>query len=311
MAKSLNLLWLLSASSLEDPFCLMEVCAAVRQGVPVIPIRLAGKGMPQLEAPIWPAIKETPTRDAPGHEHSIDVIETSGGSINHRGGDAGVAEDGQELELRADGNSAAGGRLISSTETDTNDVDGIIHPGPRLDRHATDAFYAQLAQRLPKSAQEELHRNRFLVKDVFAAVRACFERVGGAEFGASAVVGVWAAAKILKATSRQPPASNLQPAVFNLSEANSSHREVLGELIGLGSRASGRNAQGRERKRSQWNWELLPETAAQAGRVRGNKAVPWRTEDEISELIREEGAEADDLAGEVCLREGCVSFRVN
>lgn len=324
VAKSLNVLWLLSASSLEDPFCLMEVCAAVRQGVPVIPIRLAGKGMRPLEAPIWPSIKMlTPAAPEQDHHsmslaensdgsvhhgdgHSVSLAESSDGGDNHAGGGTDVAGvDGREAGSQGDGGSTGGSRLLSSSTTVTRggDIDGTSQRGrPRLDRHASDAFYAQLAQRLPRSAQAELHRNRFLVRDVFAAVRACFESVeGAAEIGAKGGAvggGVWAAAESLrKSTSRQPASNHTEePAIFNLSGAHASHSKVLGELVGSGSSRAGK--EDRDARRAPWNWERLPESAAQAGRVRGSKAVPWRTEEEVSEIIREEGAEADDLAGE-------------
>ena len=186
-----------------------------------------------------------------------------------------------------------------------NDLDGTNQRGPRLDRRTTDAFYAQLSQRLPKSTQAELHRNRFLVKDAFAAVRASFESVESAEVRAKAVDGVWeAAASLKKTTSRpeSPASSHTEPAIFNPSEAYVNHSKVLGELVGLDSRTARRGKVGREARRAPWNWERLPESAAQAGRVRGSKAVPWRTDEEVSELIREESAEADDLAGKCYIR---------
>ena len=46
--RSLNVVWLLSAGSLDDPVCFMEACNAVRHSLPVFPVRLTGKGIHSL-----------------------------------------------------------------------------------------------------------------------------------------------------------------------------------------------------------------------------------------------------------------------
>ncbi|CAN0075851.1 unnamed protein product [Sphacelaria rigidula] len=52
----------------------------------------------------------------------------------------------------------------------------------------------------------------------------------------------------------------------------------------------------RSKGRAAWNWERLPQTAEQVGRMRGSEAVPWRKDEELLELIKQEQAETDELA---------------
>lgn len=47
-----------------------------------------------------------------------------------------------------------------------------------------------------------------------------------------------------------------------------------------------------------WNWDRRPRDAPQTKRIRGTEVVPWRTDEELDQLIREECTETDDLAGE-------------
>lgn len=239
----------------------------MRQGTPVIPVRLAGDGMRPLNLPIWGySIAAKPSRSAAGA--AVESVSNAN--------DGG----GHELSKREGNKKTA----IETRERET-----------RLRRRAADGFYAQLAQRLPKPVQVELHRNNFLVKDVIAAVRACFESAeensGGPEH------------ELAGATSTKPDGAN--PPVFDVSAQPVDHEKVLTALVGANRRETGEEgaagvAAHEERKElaSLWNWEQIPRTAPLAGRARVTDAVPWRTEEETSEMIRMEGAEADDLAGE-------------
>lgn len=272
VARSLNVVWLISNGSLEDPLCLMEVCAAVRQGTPVLPVRLAGDGMRPLNLPIWGySIATKPSRSA---------ASATANSVPN-------ADDG--------GRDAGGGHELTKRGGNDKTAADARERAARLRRRAADGFYAQVAQRLPKPVQVELHRNNFLVKDVIAAVRACFESAeensGGPELSFAGAI------------SAKPEGAN--PPIFDVSAQRVDHNKVLTALVGGNHRETGEgDAEGtaaREEKKelpSLWNWEQIPRTAPLAGRARVTDAVPWRTEEETLEMIRMENAEADDLAGE-------------
>lgn len=287
VAQSLNVVWLISNGSLEDPLCLMEVCAAVRQGTPVLPVRLAGVGMRPLNLPIWGyPIAAKPPRSAAGA--TVDPKSSSNSTCLTADSLPNDNDNGRDASGEHE-QAAAGADEASITAIETKER------ASRLRRRAADGFYAQLAHRLPKPVQVELHRNNFLVKDVIAAVRACFEsaeETGGGTGYASAA-----------ATGTKPNGAN--PPTFDLSAQPVDHEEVLTTVVGANRRRTGEEgaagAAGREKRKelsSSWNWEQIPRTAPLAGRARVNDAVPWRTEEETSEMIRMEDAEADDLAGE-------------
>lgn len=256
----------------------MEVCTAVRQGTPVLPVRLAGDGMRPLNLPIWGYSIAT---KSPHSAAGATVDPKSSSNIPN------VADSGRDVrgkhELAAGGGKGASKTAIGARERVT-----------RLRRRAAEDFYVQLAQRLPKPVQVELHRNNFLVKDVIAAVRACFEGVEEAAAGPEhAFAG---------AISAKPDGAN--PPIFDLSAQPADHEKVLTALVGANRRKTkeegATGVAGREERKelSLWNWEQIPRTAPLAGRARVADAVPWRTEEETLEMIRIENAEADDLAGE-------------
>lgn len=300
VAQSLNVLWLISAGSLEDPFCLMEVCAAVRQGTPVIPVRLAGAKMRPLNLPIWPY------SIAAKSSHSVaagaDVV------------DDGNAKSSNNKTFPTDDNlpNANGCDRDTSRHDDSRIEHGLATAGSgddtytaaetrerarRLRRRAADGFYQKLAQRLPKPVQTELHNNRFLVKDVLAAVRVCFESVEEGDGNTGQVPA-------LQSVKAAAAPSNPKPLVFDLSAPPADHERIINALMGVNCRKKGERGgadavdhqQGRGFS-SPWNWEQVPRNAPLAGRARVNDAVPWRTDEEISEMVRMENAEADDLAG--------------
>lgn len=315
----MNLIWLLSASSLDDPYCLMEVCAAVRHGIPVFPIRLRGAGVRPLDLSVWREESNVSPHDAA--ETFCDVTKgADGGNLLAKSGRDGVVP----------GNGRGDGR-----DNDARRGSGDV-TRKRVRRRQLDLFYAQFARALPKATQEELHRNRFLVRDVIAGVRSClkfggFDEGGGGgdsviveaplarkhaevsstsgEEGESPII-VGENATTLNATRASvliaPP-----PRTFNMSEI-SSHQGVLADLVGIVSivrKEDNQDAEAvtkagslqRKREGAAWNWgERLPEISDNAGRrMRSTEAVPWRTDEELSELIRQERAEADDLAGGV------------
>eukprot|EP00903_Cladosiphon_okamuranus_P006843 g6665.t1 len=284
VAQSLNVIWLISDGSLEDPLCLMEVCAAVRQGTPVLPVRLAGDGTRPLNLPIWGySIATKPPRTSAGAtvksgSSSNSTCRTTDAMPNATDSDRDVGGE-QELDT---------GRGIDKTATERKER------AARLRQRTADEFYTRLAQRLPKPIQAELHRNNFLVKDVIAAVRTCFESAEEA--------GVDPEHAFAGAVNARPDGAN--PPIFDLSAPPVDHETMLTALVGVNRRKKGEEgvagvADRLERKEVTplWNWEQIPRTAPLAGRARVNDAVPWRTEEETLELIRMEEAEADDLAG--------------
>lgn len=285
MAQSLNVVWLISDGSLEDPLCLMEVCAAVRQGTPVLPVRLAGNGMRPLNLPIWGySIASKPPRSAAGA--TIDPKSSDNSTCRTTDVKANATDGGRnasgEQEL-----DTGGGNDKTAIETRERAV--------RLRRRAADGFYTQLAQRLPKPIQVELHRNNFLVKDVIAAVRASFE---SAEETSADPEHACAGGISARSDEANPP-------IFDLSAPPVDHETMLAALVGANRREPGEEGaagvtdrQKRKELSPLWNWEQIPRTAPLAGRARVNDAVPWRIEEETLEMIRMEEAEADDLAGE-------------
>lgn len=270
----------------------------------------------------------------------------------------------QLFEASPDG-GRSGGEKPRSKDND-NDVAKGKDERRRLAsrRRELDRFYARIAGGLPKATQEELHRNRFLVRDVIAAVRSCFETGGFGvqergdhrnfeaattekatpdaegqvdeqgentkldvrkstqkERNKAATIGTeqsidsaeggeklnWGSQMITEAPRPFHPTTTstvlLAPAprTFNLA-VPSSHQAVLDSLLGIvreikASNDKSRGVVVRQRAGAAWNWERLPQTAANAGCMRGMEAVPWRTDEEISELIKQEKAQADDLAG--------------
>lgn len=282
MAKSLNVLWLISAGSLEDPFCLMEVCAAVRQGTPVLPVRLAGVGMKPLNLPIWAfSIATKSSRSAAGDKGHSSISNEAAGKTNSSQAADGLGVDaggGHELAV------VGGDEVKTAAETSEK--------ARRLRRRAADGFYAQLAQRLPKPVQVELHRNNFLVKDVIAAVRACFE---------SAAEETDISPDKRKVASASCP----RPPVYDLSTPPSDQDKVLAALVGTDRPKKRQEGAADDADREEgtgppllWNWEQIPRNAPLAGRASVNDVVPWRTTEETAEMIKMENAEADDLAGE-------------
>ena len=278
VAKSLNVLWLISAGSLEDPFCLMEVCAAVRQGTPVLPVRLAGIGIKPLNLPIWPrSIASKSSRSKADDNKDASGGETPGTA--NRSPAADGSGGGHELS------TAVGGNEVDTTAESREKT-------RRLRRRAADGFYAQLAQRLPKPVQVELHRNNFLVKDVIAAVRACFE---GAEENDN----------LPPAKKTVARASDPKPPIYDLSSLPSDQENILSALVGADRPKRGQAGVVDDADREEgsgplllWNWERVPRNAPIVGRSHVNDVVPWRTNEETSEMIKMENAEADDLAGE-------------
>lgn len=275
----------------------MEVCAAVRQGTPVIPVRLAGAGMRPLNLPIWPysitakSSKSTADADAKLSNNKTSPTDDSLPNANSFDGNTS-GHDPSGLERRLD---TAGGSSDANTPAETRER------ARRLRRRAADGFYLKLAQRLPKPVQAELHRNNFLVKDVLAAVRVCFESAeesgGDSGLGPAGTIGT----QSVKAAAE---ALNPKPWIFDLSARSVDHEKVISALLGVDCRKSGEGGvvddvdhrEGRV-SWSPWNWEQPPRNAPLAGRARLNDAVPWRTAEEISEMMGMENAEADDLAG--------------
>lgn len=265
----------------------MEVCAAVRQGVPVLPIRLAGPGVPPLNVPIWSPVKQAEP-DEQG-KSTPPPKEDMNASAKHIHGGSGSKLAGADNESQSDAASRGIGGAVAQ----------------RAKVRALDAFYVQFSQGLPKSVQEELHRNRFVVKDVIAAVRTCFERaedfgVGGLAAGAaeSPKPAPFADPRSLEAAVSNPRSLPTVPAppTFNLSAPSTHQDKLLDHLVGVGPIKPG-GGLNREVRVAQWNWETIPRNEKQAGRLHRKEAVPWRTDEEVSELIRAECAEADDLAG--------------
>lgn len=301
VAKSLNVLWLVSASSLEDPFCLMEVCAAVRQGTPVLPVRLAGAGMRPLNLPIWAySIVAKPSQSTAAAAADADAAVADADA---------KASNKNKISPTTDTSGGVENRLATAGGDDTNAAAETRERACRLRRRAADGFYVQLAQRLPKSVQAEFHRNNFLVKDVLAAVRVCFENAeesgGDTELASAGAIGTQSGKAAAAA------ASNPKPPIFDLSAPPADHEKVLTALVGVNCPNTGEGGfvdiVGRQEGRglsSPWNWEQVPQKAPLAGRARVNDAVPWRTDEELSEMMRMENAEADDLAGGYCLIRG-------
>lgn len=301
VAQSLNMVWLISAGSFEDPFCLMEVCAAVRQGTPVLPVRLAGAGMRPLNLPIWAySIEVKPSRSGAPTSSNLTASSADDTTVV---ADANTKNGPGNLENssnRKGGGGSSGGehQMAATGGNEGNTAIEFRERGRRLRRRAVDGFYAQLAQRLPKQVQAELHRNRFLVKDVIAAVRSCFEGTGESETGDKGQAGAGAAGTRTKAGAKPP--------VFDISDQPAEHDMLLTALVGVSRRKTGKadvedvvnREKGTESAPSSWNWEQVPRSAPLAGRARLTDAVPWRTDEEVSEMIKMEEAEADDLAGE-------------
>lgn len=311
VAQSLNMVWLISAGSLEDPFCLMEVCAAVRQGTPVLPVRLAGAGMRPLNLPIWAySIEVKPSRSGATTSSTVTASSADDTAVvadaNTKNG-PGNFENSSDLK-GGGGGSGGGEHQLAATGGDTgNTATEFRERGRRLRRRAVDGFYAQLAQRLPKQVQAELHRNRFLVKDVIAAVRSCFEGTGESETGDTGQAGAGATGtRSDKAASATVSKARAKPPVFDISDQPAEHDMLLTALVGVNRRNTGKadvedvanRDKGRESGSSLWNWEQVPRSAPLAGRTRVTDAVPWRSDEEVSEMIKMEEAEADDLAGE-------------
>lgn len=294
VAQSLNVVWLVSTGSLLDPFCLMEVCAAVRQGTPVLPVRLAGAGMRPLNLPIWdysiaplPSVSE---RNAPSSRDGAILPEQRDNRDASEESCIGMDDDPDcDYEMRGREHGLANVRDDAKTAAEAEEKTR------RLRRRAAEAFYAHLARSMPKHVQLELHRNRFLVRDVVAAVRECFERASASESAGDTEEVIAAAAAAVKA----------KPSVFDVSAPPSDHDPILAGLVGIKRRAGERDAEEDgsspegEVLPPLWNWERVPRNAPVAGQARINAAVPWRTDEEVAEIIRMEGAEADDLAGEL------------
>lgn len=286
----------------------MEVCAAVRQGTPVIPVRLAGAGIRPLNLPIWPlsiAVKSSQSTaavtavvadaDAKPSDNRTSPTDDSFSNVNScdrntSGGDADSVEHGfAEVGGSDDANTAAETRQRARCSR----------------RRAADKFYVHLAQRLPKSVQAELHRNSFTVKDVLAAVRVCFENEEESGRDTELVPDAATGTQSVEAVAA---ASNPKPPVFDPSARSAHHEKVLKVLVGVNCRTMGERGvaevvghQGGRQLSSPWNWEQVPRVAPMAGRARVNDAVPWRSDEEISEMIKMENAEADDLAGGLLL----------
>ncbi|CAB1119102.1 unnamed protein product [Ectocarpus sp. CCAP 1310/34] len=310
VAQSLNMVWLISAGSLEDPFCLMEVCAAVRQGTPVLPVRLAGAGMRPLNLPIWAySIEIKPSRSGATTSSSLTASSADDAAViadaNTKNG-PGNLENGSDLKDCERG-SGGGEHQLAATGCGTgNTATEFRERGRRLRRRAVDGFYAQLAQRLPTKVQAELHRNRFLVKDVIAAVRSCFEGTGESEIGGTQQAGAGPAdTRSDKTASATVSKARAKPPVFDISDQPPEHDMLLAALVGVNRRNTGKadveddanRDKGRESGSSFWNWEQVPRSAPLAGRARLTDAVPWRSDEEVSQMIKMEEAEADDLAG--------------
>lgn len=284
----------------------MEVCAAVRQGVPVLPVRLFGKGMRPFDAPIWTPLG-TPEQNTAIHKNKKDLVLNSV-SIANTGNGAGITGK-EKSEL---GSSHAGGNDGVRVQSDVAGavVDGTANKKDRRMRQcAVEAFYVQLSQGLPKAVQEELHKNRFLVKDVVAAVRACFnsveddglsfEVVGDADMAESTQTKGSADLKQdgkVGASKSRAEAAGSSPPTFDVSAPSTDHARVLVELVGIDRRKVKGN-EGNRLKGASWNWDQVPRRAEKVGRMRRYEVVPFRTDEEVSELIKEEGTEADDLAG--------------
>lgn len=311
VGKSLNVIWLLSTGSLKDPFCLMEVCTAVRQGVPVIPIRLSGTGG-QLELPIW---------DSKAQHRS----EEASACLTPAGRKSGSMTSADQIDqdrppARSKGRSKGERQSAASR------------------RRELDAFYTQLTCTLPKATQQELHRNRFSVRDVIAATRYCFDNAGGLSAdlegqvlkdkdrnemgnansarGDPALDGTKAnkEMKVRPAGERGWSRSETNPGLAtkgrNIDAPLAPPPLLFDPMVATGHQALFKNLLGASRETTEsgttlvrsegrvtWNWERLPKTAEQTGRMRGTEVVPWRTDEELSELIKQEQAETDELAG--------------
>ncbi|CAM9698027.1 unnamed protein product [Scytosiphon promiscuus] len=301
VAKSLNVVWLVSAGSLLDPFCLMEVCAAVRQGTPVLPVRLAGAGIRPLNLPIWDysiATVPHPSTARSSHEDGLDLSSTERKEQNSTSEGFIVR---QEDDPCSDDEIAGRDHDLANVRDDAKTAAEIEEQTRRLRRRAADSFYVHLAQRLPKQVQLELHQNRFLVRDVVAAIRECFERAEGIQ-GVGDIGET--SAPITGSRSSEVHAAAAKPPVFDLSAPSSDHETIVAGLVGINRRAVGKEDiedDDHFRRRGSlsppWNWERVPRNAPVAGQARVNDAVPWRTDEEVTEMIKMEGAEADDLAG--------------
>lgn len=316
MANSLNVIWLLSTGSLEDPGCLMEVCTAVRQGVPVLPVRLSGKGIRKLDLPIWGSTIQP--KNVPSSSPSPEK----------------TTPDDEFVSAHLHQERPSSGRKSGSVSNRANEKrKPLVSRCCKLDK-----FYVQLTRDLPKATQEELHRNHFLVRDVIAAVRSCFK---AAEFRTDgeivladmenntvtretdsarniqlldaklaseetivdpAAAGERSDSKAKPKTAAKPMAVDgwlyPSPRTFSPSAA-SGHQALFESLIGI-TWDTNRDGKPEVRRRhgAAWNWERLPQVAKQTGHMRGTETVPWRSDDEVSELIKQEQAEIDELAGE-------------
>lgn len=252
VAKSLNIIWLLSANSLEDSSCLMEVCAAIRQGTPVFPICLEGPSIRSLKLPIW---------------------------------SSGAAQG-----------EVASGRLSLGSE---GDITGNVRKGKDHMRgrcHQLDLFYKRLSHVLPKATQEELHRNRFLVRDAISAVRACFESMrfnDATEPGEASPENSESSQGELKLGKSALPLSR-PPPTFDISTPSSS-RALLEDLLGVLRDSSGSV---KWRRWAAWNWQRLPNNNENTSRSRNKGVIPWRTDEEIADLIGLEEADTGELARE-------------
>lgn len=275
------MVWLLSAGSLSDPLCLMEVCAAVRQGVPVFPVRLIGKGIKPLDVPMWRPLRLSTKPDTP--LFGKDSAETFSIGEEPRSGGSGRT---CEAEVAQSDSIGLGDKEIAQKEEQWKHS------------KATDAFFENFSRGLPNSFRKELHRNRFLVRDITAAVRACLETVesdGIAIGNSSSSSGEH---DVHKTRSKHRPADPeiLEPPTFDITGSSADHRELLSGMIGVGRR--GPEGLDRGAKAALWNWDRRPRDASLAKRIRGPEIVPWRTDEELAQFIREECAETSDLAGE-------------
>lgn len=286
------MVWLVSAGSLSDPLCLMEVCAAVRQGVPVFPVRLIGKGIQPLGVPMWRPLRLSTKPDNSFLEKgSADTFSIGVNRQNmHR-----TAE-----EPRSGGSGRTCEAEVAQSDSVSLGDNGVARRKEQWKRgKATDAFFETFSRGLPNSFRKELHRHRFLVRDITAAVRACLETIENDRIaiGSSNSSSSSGEHEVHKTRPKYLPTDPgiLEPPTFDLTASSADHRELVSGMIGVGRR--GPEGLDLGAKAALWNWDRLPRDASQAKRIRGMEAVPWRTDEELAQLIREECAETDDLAG--------------
>ncbi|CAM9607772.1 unnamed protein product, partial [Choristocarpus tenellus] len=299
--KALNLIWLMFDGCLQDPLSLMEVCAAVQNGIQVIPIRVLGQGVLPISLSIWGGVGD-PLLTAHGGEE--DSSSRSKNSKTRRIGD----DPYRDLDEEKQENGPVSARLATKP-LDDNTRGREEKNGNKREKHnqlGVDHFFEGLSQSLPKCVRDELHSNRFLIRDVVAAIRIVLTGDTGSSpllrkgrKSAVARAGVGAVTEVMLFP---------MPSLFDV-KSDHSLEEALERLLGAGKWGRRRNGkEGVKRENGpgnpvwKWNWERLPHKGGSTNRNDGSLqqlTVPLRNEEELLQLIQEENAKTEDLAGKL------------